>query len=284
MMSKDECSIYEGASTFNFVFLVLITVFIIISYLPQYRRIYLNKTSEGLSSNFLLLGSASSLFTFTNIILVSSKARACCYKLSLFNCINSQTNLTQIGVQCTCAILILICVIVITKDSIKQDKNEYNKIKNIGRVVSLHAFISLIQIVVGLSSNDSVLMFIAKVNGLLSTTLTVVKYIPQIHTTYKLKYPGTLSIGMMCIQTPGGAIFTATLYFTKGSHWSSWVSYFAAFVLQGTLLLLCIYYKYFKVQGLEAELLERTDTERIVEENLEQDNEVAGQESHLLPQ
>ena len=50
----------------------------------------------------------------------------------------------------------------------------------------------------------------------MSALLTVIKYVPQIYTTFRLKHPGTLSIGMMCIQTPGGFVFTATLFFTKG--------------------------------------------------------------------
>ncbi|KAI3404661.2 hypothetical protein KGF56_002557 [Candida oxycetoniae] len=84
----------------------------------------------------------------------------------------------------------------------------------------------------------SALYSIANVNGLLSAALTIVKYVPQINTTYHLKHPGTLSIGMMCIQTPGGFVFAATLMFTKGSHWSSYVSYLVAAILQGTLLTL----------------------------------------------
>ncbi|CAI5758885.1 unnamed protein product [Candida verbasci] len=268
------CSIYDGASITNFIFSVLISVGILISYLPQYYRIYIKKTSEGLSTQFLLLGSCSSIFTLTNIILVSSKARKCCSigALNTFNCINSQLNLFQIGIQCTCAILILVLVLIITKDSIKQDKHEYARIVRVGKLVLIHGILSIIQIIIGFTTNQNILYTIANTNGLLSAALTVIKYVPQIYTTYKLKHPGTLSIGMMCIQTPGGFVFTATLYFTKGSHWSSWVSYLVAALLQGSLLLLCIYYEYFKgkrIKNMEesAEELEREAIERIIHEN-----------------
>lgn len=268
---KARCSVFEGASTINFVFLLLITVGIIISYLPQYRRIYIKRTSEGLSTNFLLLGSSSSIFTVTNIILVSSRARHCCYvgALSFFDCVNSQLNLFQIGTQCTCAILILVFVLMLTRYSIKQDKEEYVRIVKVGKLVGLHAVVSMIQIAIGFIGRPKVLTTIANINGLLSALLTMMKYVPQIHTTYKLKHPGTLSIGMMCIQTPGGFVFTMTLFFTKGSHWSSWVSYCVAAVLQGTLLGLCIYYEYFRNDGVTAELLERQEVERYVHENLQ---------------
>lgn len=190
--------------------------------------------------------------------------------MDTFNCINSQLNLFQIGIQCSCAILILVLVLIITKDSIKQDKAEYKRIEEVGKIVAAHGIISLLEIVIGFSTNYTVLYSIANINGLLSTLLTVIKYVPQIYTTYRLKHPGTLSIGMMCIQTPGGFVFTATLYFTKGSHWSSWVSYLVAAILQGTLLLLCFYYVYFQGglhNGESAEELEREAIERIINDN-----------------
>lgn len=267
---SDECSVYEGALKVNFFVLVLITFGIFISYVPQYRRIIIKRTSEGLSTNFLLLGSCSSLFTLTNIILVSLLARVCCYlgELSSFNCLNSQLNLVQISVQSVSAILILVLVLVFTKHSIKQDKDEYRRIENVGKVVAVHGMLSLCQLVWGLEGSKTTLFSIANVNGLLSTLLTVIKYVPQIHTTYKLKHPGTLSVGMMRIQTPGGAIFALTLFLSKGSHWSSWFSYFVAVCLQGTLLGLCTYYEYFKEDGLTSEISERRALERIIQENV----------------
>lgn len=267
---EDYCSVYDGASVANFGFLVLITLGIIASYIPQYLRIKEKRTSEGLSTNFLLLGSCSSIFTFTNIILVSSRARQCCFsgQLTLFNCLNSQLNLIQIGIQCLCALLILVFVLILTRYSDKQDHEEYKKIVTVGHWVTLHGVISLLQILFAVVMNDhGLLLSIANLNGLLSTVLTMVKYAPQIHTTYRLKHPGTLSIGMMCIQTPGGFLFTFTLMYTKGSHWSSWISYMTAAILQGCLLSLCIYYEYFRDHGLAAEIAERREVDRIVEEN-----------------
>lgn len=263
---EDFCKTYDNASVVNFIFSLLITGGIFVSYLPQYFRIYKKQTSEGLSVSFLLLGSCLSIFTFTNIIMISSRARYCCRigALTLFNCINSQLNLIQIGLQCTCAIMILVLVIVFTRGSLKQDREEYKRIIHVGRLVLIHGVALVIQIIIAFTTNRSVLLSLAQINGLMSTLLTVIKYVPQIVTTYKLKHPGTLSIGMMCIQTPGGFIFTATLFFTKGSHWSSWVSYLVAALLQGTLLLLCIYYEY--INKISSEEEERA-VERIIEEN-----------------
>ena len=146
----DNCSVYDGASVINFVFLILISFGIVISYLPQYRRIFIKLTSEGLSTNFLLLGSCSSIFTLTNIILVSSKARQCCSigALDTFNCINSQLNLFQIGIQCVCYLDFSVGSLSY-EDSIKQDKDEYKRIERVGRFVAAHAAVSLLEIALG---------------------------------------------------------------------------------------------------------------------------------------
>lgn len=159
--------------------------------------------------------------------------------------------------------MILVFVIVYTRDSVKQDKEEFARIIWVAKLVAAHGIASILQIVIAFLTNRPVLLALAQFNGLMSTGLTIIKYVPQILMTYRLKHPGTLSIGMMCIQTPGGFIFTASLFFTKNIHWSSWISYFVAAMLQGTLLTLCIYYEYFT----DYKLIEDTMVDSIVEEN-----------------
>lgn len=167
--------------------------------------------------------------------------------------------------------MILVLVLVFTRGSVAQDKHEYARIVRVGHLVVVHAIASVIQISVGLTAGRPTLLVLAQLNGLMSTVLTVVKYVPQILTTYRLKHPGTLSVGMMCIQTPGGFVFTATLFFTKGSHWSSWMSYFTAAMLQGSLLVLCVYYEW----SAKYRNSEHDSLERIVEENTHEDEETA---------
>src|SRR5947209_19222905 len=47
--------------------------------------------------------------------------------------------------------------------------------------------------------------------GIFSTVLASIQYIPQIYTTFTLKKVGSLSIPMMCIQTPGSFVWPASL-------------------------------------------------------------------------
>lgn len=80
--------------------------------------------------------------------------------------------------------------------------------------------------------------------GIMAAALAAVQYLPQIWTTYHLKHVGSLSIPMMCIQTPGGFVFAGSLFARLGwKGWSSWGIFVLTAVMQGILLTLAIYYE-----------------------------------------
>ena len=84
----------------------------------------------------------------------------------------------------------------------------------------------------------------ANVLGVMAALLAAVQYIPQIWTTYHLKHVGSLSIPMMCIQTPGGFVFAASLFARLGwAGWSSWGIFVLTATMQGALLSLAIHYE-----------------------------------------
>jgi hypothetical protein len=80
--------------------------------------------------------------------------------------------------------------------------------------------------------------------GVMAAVLAAIQYLPQIWTTYRLKHVGSLSIPMMCIQTPGGLLFAASLFARLGTEgWSTWVIYLLSAGMQGTILGMAIYYE-----------------------------------------
>lgn len=80
--------------------------------------------------------------------------------------------------------------------------------------------------------------------GVMATILATVQYIPQIWTTYHLKHVGSLSIPMMCIQTPGGYLFAASLAARLGwEGWSTWAIYLLTATMQGAVLFMGVYYE-----------------------------------------
>jgi hypothetical protein len=85
----------------------------------------------------------------------------------------------------------------------------------------------------------------ANVLGIMAAALAAVQYLPQIWTTYRIKSAGSLSILMMCIQTPGGLLFAASLAARLGwKGWSSWGVYVLTAVMQGILLVMAVRYEW----------------------------------------
>lgn len=73
--------------------------------------------------------------------------------------------------------------------------------------------------------------------GLLATGLAAIQYIPQIIMTWRLQETGSLSIPMMCIQTPGSFVFATSLAVRLGpGGWSAWGLFIFTGCLQGCLL------------------------------------------------
>lgn len=80
--------------------------------------------------------------------------------------------------------------------------------------------------------------------GVMAAVLAAIQYVPQIWMTYHLKHVGSLSIPMMCIQTPGGFLFAASLFARLGpAGWSTWAIYLMTAVMQGAVLVLGVYYE-----------------------------------------
>lgn len=81
--------------------------------------------------------------------------------------------------------------------------------------------------------------------GVLAAILALIQYFPQIYTTLRLRCVGSLSIPMMCIQTPGSLVWAGSLAARMGADgWSSWGVLVVTACLQGTLLAMAVYFEY----------------------------------------
>lgn len=80
--------------------------------------------------------------------------------------------------------------------------------------------------------------------GVLATVLASIQYLPQLYTTFRLKKVGSLSIPMMCIQTPGSFVWAGSLAARVGTEgWSAWGVYVVTGCLQGVLLGMGVYFE-----------------------------------------
>ncbi|SNX81335.1 uncharacterized protein MEPE_00040 [Melanopsichium pennsylvanicum] len=78
---------------------MLLCVGLIVSYLPQIIRIVLNKSSQGFSPWFLLLGATSSASSFLNVVALQWGIVRCCSSLSTLKCSESLLGILQVGLQ-----------------------------------------------------------------------------------------------------------------------------------------------------------------------------------------
>lgn len=112
-------------------------------------------------------------------------------------------------------------------------------------VCIVHVVILIITSVVIAITQPSQLQIWANVLGIMAAILASIQYFPQIWTTFRLRHVGSLSIPMMCIQTPGSLLWAASLAARLGKEgWSAWGIYVLTAVLQGTLLVMGIYFEY----------------------------------------
>lgn len=96
--------------------------------------------------------------------------------------------------------------------------------------------------------------------GISATVLASVQYFPQIYTTYRLKRVGSLSIPMMCIQTPGSFVWAGSLAARLGSEgWSAWGVYLVTGCLQGCLLTMGIYFEVARRRSEKEDLRSRME-------------------------
>ncbi len=243
-MLETSCSIYRDPLKSTFITSVFISIGIVISYVPQHVKIIQTRSSVGLSPVFLLLSSLSGIAATSNLILLSFISLPCCSELSTFECVNSQISLIQVGLQTLSTLLVVLLCVLLTNTP--DDFYVYEEVARVWRHITSFMIFMIITLIVAslFFTNDSILLY-AKVLGVFSTTVAIIQYLPQLKTTWTLKRSGSLSIPMMCVQTPGGFIWTATLMLKPGSNWSSWLPFLTAATLQSALLILCSYYEYF---------------------------------------
>ncbi|KAF1846812.1 PQ loop repeat protein-like protein [Cucurbitaria berberidis CBS 394.84] len=236
----------------NFSVSVFIVLGILVSYLPQHYKLISRRSSRGLSPLFVLLGTISGTASIANILTLPESTRdmACCKEIGKFPCAAALLGIAQIGVQWTCFFFIMLLFLIFFPRNPpaaeeEQDTNmptwkEAILVLALSLTFFIIAFIGSIVFVYALPSH---VRGWANFLGLLATALAAVQYIPQIIMTWRLQETGSLSIPMMCIQTPGSFVFAASLATRLGPEgWSAWGLFIFTGCLQGCLLVMSLWF------------------------------------------
>ncbi|KAJ4138178.1 hypothetical protein NW768_001996 [Fusarium equiseti] len=253
--NNDQCDRLKTPSYLELVVSIVLLLGILVSYLPQHYRIISRGTSEGISPYFVLLGVTSATAGFANILTVppSRAAIGCCKELGRFECAAGLLGVAQLGAQWVCFSLILVLFLIffryreanVPTEDLRGEAPRWQTAVMVGLLCVLHGLIVIILTGVFFIALPDHLVFWANFLGIMATVLAAIQYVPQIWMTYHLKHVGSLSIPMMCIQTPGGFLFAGSLFARLGwEGWSTWFIYLITASMQGSVLFMGVYYEY----------------------------------------
>ena len=138
----------------------------------------------------------------------------------------------------------------ISDEEIRNDQPRWQTAVLVAALCLIHGLIVIIITAVFAAVVPQALSGWANTLGLMAALLAAIQYFPQIYTTYHLKHIGSLSIPMMCMQTPGGFLFAGSLFARLGwAGWSSWGIFLLTATMQGVLLAMAIYYELRRADG-----------------------------------
>ncbi|KAL2810652.1 hypothetical protein BJX63DRAFT_422881 [Aspergillus granulosus] len=231
----------------------LIVLGIAFSYLPQLIRIVRLKSSFGISPYFVLLGATSGTFALANVVSQQQSLQdvACCTDVSGLSCFAGLLGILQVGVQWLSFFMMLTLFVMFFPrgaSALPETSREgptYRTALVVACICIVHALIMLIvTLAVGLRQ-PGLLQSWSNFCGITAAILASIQYFPQIYTTLRLRCVGSLSIPMMCIQTPGALVWAGSLAARLGPKgWSTWGILIVTASLQGTLLVLSVFFEY----------------------------------------
>ncbi len=141
----------------------------------------------------------------------------------------------------------------ISEEDIRNDQPRWQTAVLVAVLCLVHGLVVIVVTAIFAAVLPGALSNWANALGLMAAILAAVQYLPQIYTTYHLKHVGSLSIPMMCIQTPGGFVFAGSLFVRLGwGGWSSWGIFLLTAVMQGILLSMAVYYEVQRTASAEA--------------------------------
>jgi len=194
----------------------------------------------------VLLGTTSSSFALFNILCLSTsrKDMQCCREISRFSCFAGLLGILQVAAQQACFSLIMFLFLIFfpreSPTSSNHDASSAPTWRTALLVVltcGIHYTVLLLTSAILLLWWPEALSRWATGLGVCAAILACIQYLPQLRTTWKLGNVMSLSIPMMCIQTPGSFLFAASLAVRLGWEGAStWGVYVLTGLLQGCLL------------------------------------------------
>eukprot|EP01087_Luapelamoeba_hula_P024382 TRINITY_DN9264_c0_g1_i1.p1 TRINITY_DN9264_c0_g1~~TRINITY_DN9264_c0_g1_i1.p1 ORF type:complete len:319 (-),score=33.46 TRINITY_DN9264_c0_g1_i1:173-1129(-) len=244
-MAPHDSSCFAGFSVFSVVLGSLLSVGIIVSYVPQMWIIAKKQSSEGVSYWTMWFSYIAAYLTLINVILLKWDDITCTQYLGIVDIYAILIPIIQLIVGPLSLYILYILVVIYmprkpnATNTLQQRRRHYwisVALFFIGLIVSIALALGAVAFVGKLDSHDDALLGYAKGLGLASAIITFIVWLPQIWTTWKLKDPGSLSVVMLCIQMPGALLVVFFQGFVNHGDWTTWVPYVATAFQEAVLI------------------------------------------------
>jgi len=247
LLSANNSDCNQQQDVFGITVGVVLLVGTFISYVPQLVKVIWEKTTEGLSFEYMFLTLVYNWTVSLNAVLLQWDIIVCINQVGFGQYNVLLLSLDIILAQVVCNLPIYLVMFYYYKWEPTKEKRREWKIATICLAIlfimiicsSLTAF--LLGFYFGMNSNavhDYAVAF-----GTIANVVTVFQLTPQIYATFKLKAAGSLSIITLIIQAPGTILLVYFQAFVYHVSWSTWVPYFLTAVQMTFLTFLCIFYE-----------------------------------------
>ncbi|KAJ3098516.1 hypothetical protein HDU96_011056 [Phlyctochytrium bullatum] len=233
---------------------VFIITGLLVSYLPQFRKIIVSKSSAGLSVWFLFLGSLGNM----GLVTVATIQQA--NQIPLVSCFANTLGFTQIFVQFSCFHYLIFLYYAYypyrpTSNGAAALPDPERQLNNrVLKLILAWLVVNAFLLVTSLVTRDALLVTVTTgVLGSIALGTTFVMYLPQLWKTIQDRSPGAVSIAMLAMQCPGNFILVYSLTLQPGTDWTTWVAFLASGIFQLILLSLCVF---FLIRGPPADSFE----------------------------
>ncbi|KAJ3159650.1 hypothetical protein HK101_001044 [Irineochytrium annulatum] len=231
LLVPDECYVPPRDGPLKLAIGIFIISGLLISYLPQglvqFSKLYLTKSSRGLSPWFLLLGSVGCFATLSNIVVSQWTP------WPILTCIENTLGFTQIFVQFLCFHVVFTLYYVYMPPDLLPSDFEYVSSMRVLRASLTWGALSVIIVSTTVALGDPEWNQIVKTfTGGVGVMSALVQFLPQIVKTFELK-------------SPGGFLLVYSISISPDTDWTSWIAFFISACLQSVLLVLCLFFHHF---------------------------------------
>tara|TARA_B100000575_G_C23133138_1_gene657676 strand:- start:1333 stop:2154 length:822 start_codon:yes stop_codon:yes gene_type:complete len=246
-MLQDNTSSSGGYTIIGSILVWGLILGTLLSYVPQYYKIYNNKNTNGISEYTILYGIYSCLFNIMGTIQENySDIRKC---REIGNCYERLIPICQLIAPFLC-ITTLYCFFLkyLTKENITIWSSQYIIYKNAvwcrARLVIIsNIFIVLLCFILNTKLSFITINKLGKILNIVSSIFSAIMWIPQIYKTYKLKTDYSLSIIALSIHSFG--CFITVVYQVGFANQNLYVvlNYIIGGISEGSIVCMILYYK-----------------------------------------